>query len=126
MSCIVIVEDEGLIAADLAAVVQMHTGAEPMVVASVAEALRAVAEGCDFAFLDVNVLDGSTFEFARLLAGRGIPFAFTSGSRRSDVPADLRSEVFVSKPCKERELIAALDAGLGRNTARRGTAVGGR
>ena len=52
----------------------------------------------DAAFLDIDVLDGKTFEVAALLHERGTPFAFVSGSRPEDVPPPLRSVPFLPKP----------------------------
>lgn len=98
---VLIVEDEGLIAFDLARIVNQQIGAATMIVATVGDALRALGGGIDLCFLDVDVADGQTFELARLIKAQNIPFAFSSGTRQSSLPEDLRCEPFLSKPFSE-------------------------
>ncbi len=112
MAKILIVEDDGLIAADLADTVSEHTGAETIVVPSLAEAEPLTEAGLDFAVLDINVLGGNTYELARRLRALGVPFAFASGSRRNDLPADLQSCLFLAKPCRLADITEALDAAM--------------
>ena len=80
-------------------------------------ALRSVAaaekelESCefDFAFLDVNVIDGKTYGIAASLIDHQIPFAFMSGIiRRDDVPQNLRHAPFLSKPYRPAQIRAIL------------------
>ena len=62
-------------------------------------ARQAMAAALDFAFLDIEVTDGKTFEIARELRRRfGAPFVFVSGARPDRPPPDLRSAPFISKP----------------------------
>ena len=75
---------------------------------AIAAAPRRLADGLDFAFLDVDVSDGKSFDFARLLRDRGIPFAFVSASRPSDLPAALRDAPFIGKPFLEETIVVAL------------------
>ena len=99
MRRILIVEDDGLIAFDMAMVIEHLTGARTIIAHSVAQAKEELRTGVDFCLLDVDVLDGKTFDLARLLRERGVEFAFASGSSQSNVPDDLRREPFLSKPC---------------------------
>ncbi len=106
---ILIVEDEPIIAFDLAQVVEHKTGADVHIASSIAVALRML-EKIDFVFLDMNVVDGKTFDLARELTALGIPYAFTSASRRCELPSDLQGERFLSKPCTDGEIELALAA----------------
>lgn len=108
---IMIVEDEPLIAMDLAQVVSEKTDADIHVVSSAAAALRVLDE-TDFVFLDMNVVDGKTFELARKLSELGIPFAFISASRHCELPKDLQLKRFISKPCTDSDIDLALRCGL--------------
>jgi DNA-binding response OmpR family regulator len=50
------------------------------------------------AILDIDVVDGKTYELARRLRRRRTPFIFVSASRREEVPAELRAAPFIAKP----------------------------
>lgn len=104
---IIIVEDEPIIAFDLARVVEGKTAAEVHIVSSIAAALR-ILDHTDFVFLDMNVIDGKTFDLARELSSLNIPYAFTTASRRCELPRDLQGEHFMSKPCTDSEIDRAL------------------
>ena len=98
---ILIVEDDPMVALDLEGIVlgASEGQARVAVASSVSEARRVLsALAIDAAFLDIDVLDGKTFEVAELLHERGTPFAFVSGSRPEDVPPPLRSVPFLPKP----------------------------
>lgn len=96
---VLIVEDDPVVALDLEAIVTGVADAEVAVAHSVKAAQRAIGTAAfDAAFLDIDVLDGKTFEVARSLAALGIPFAFVSGARRDEVPAPLRQAPFLPKP----------------------------
>jgi DNA-binding response OmpR family regulator len=64
-----------------------------------------MAEPLDFAFLDIEVTDGQTFEIALELRRNEVPFVFVSGARPEALPPDLRGAPFIPKPF-ERHLIA--------------------
>ena len=112
MTHILIVEDDGLIAHHLASVVTRQTASFCTCVRSVEHAKRELAKAVDFVFLDVNVTDGQTFDLARLLRARRVPFAFASGLNVADIPADLDDVLFLGKPYSGRAVSAALIAGL--------------
>jgi DNA-binding LytR/AlgR family response regulator len=91
--------------------------AQVAITASVVEARRALAATVfDAALLDVDVVDGKTFELASMLDERGMPFAFVSGSRRDEIPPPLRHIPFVPKPYDP----AAVEQTLLARLARRG------
>jgi DNA-binding response OmpR family regulator len=111
---ILILEDDPFIALDLQMIVDGE-GHAATVCASVADARRRLDE-VDFALLDVDVRDGKSFGLGAALRAQGVPFAFVTGSRRGDIPADLRDAAFVAKPFRECEILACLP---GRPAARR-------
>ncbi|MDB5570075.1 MAG: Response regulator receiver protein [Hyphomicrobiales bacterium] len=104
---VLIVEDDPFVALDLESIVQDTAEVEVDVVASVAEARKHVS-GIDFAFLDIDVLDGAVFEVAELLRDRGVPFAFVTGAARACVPAPLRDAPFIPKPYKVWQISRSL------------------
>ncbi len=94
-----------MVALDLEAIVSGAADAEVAVANSVSEARQALGSAAfDAAFLDIDVLDGKTFEVARLLAERGTPFAFVSGARQEDVPPPLREVPFLPKPYDPQDI----------------------
>ena len=110
---ILIVEDDPFVALDLESIVQdalqgvlqdaLQGGAQDAAQADVAVALsvaeaRECLAGADFAFLDVDLIDGRVFEVARMLKARRIPFAFVTGAPRGDIPLHLRDAPFIAKP----------------------------
>jgi DNA-binding NarL/FixJ family response regulator len=96
---ILIVEDEALAALDLAAVIEQIVSAAIVSKPSVDSAIKTIREQpLDFAFLDVNVTDGETFEIAQILYRQHVPFAFVSGSNHDELPLDLQSVPFICKP----------------------------
>jgi DNA-binding response OmpR family regulator len=100
-----IVEDDPMVAIDIESILLGAADADVSVASSVRDACRALDErGFDAAFLDIDVLDGKTFELARFLAERGTPFAFVSGARREEVPAALREAPFLPKPYDPAEI----------------------
>ena len=98
---VMIVEDNPLIAFDLQLILESEGHEVVSVCDTVAEARRHLADAFDFAFLDVDLTDGKSFEVASALHDRHIPFAFVSASTRSEVPRHLRDVRFIAKPYKE-------------------------
>ncbi|MEN0074480.1 MAG: hypothetical protein AAGC69_08855 [Paracraurococcus sp.] len=94
-----------MVAIDIESILLGAADADVSVASSVRDACRALDErGFDAAFLDIDVLDGKTFELARFLAERGTPFAFVSGARREEVPAALREAPFLPQPYDPAEI----------------------
>jgi len=112
---VLIVEDDPMVALDLEAIVVGAADAEVAVANSVQEARRVLGDAAfDAAFLDIDVLDGKTFDLAQQLAERGTPFAFVSGARREDVPPPLRQVSFLPKPYDPQDIERSFLAGLAR------------
>jgi DNA-binding LytR/AlgR family response regulator len=105
---VLILEDEPLIALELEQIVLGLSAADIIVKASVAEARDALREPLDFAFLDVNVTDGHTYEVAHHLTEKFVPFVFVSASPPNQLPSELLHVRFIVKPFRrsqiEREL----------------------
>ena len=110
MQRILIVKDEPFTALDLEAIV---TAAMPAVVvkkASVASTKEVLDEPFDFAFLDVDVTNGKTYEIAQILGKKRVPFAFVSGSLPADLPPELRNAPFIPKPFRKQQIMTALQS----------------
>lgn len=115
MPTVLIVEDQPLIALGLRLVIMEATSADVLVVTTVDDAVPKLSERLDFALLDVNVGPDTSFDLARDLAARGVPFAFASGASRDLIPFDLRDAVFLAKPCSAHILIDAVRSALARS-----------
>jgi DNA-binding response OmpR family regulator len=104
---ILILEDDPFIALDLQAIVEGE-GHFASVCGSITKARRSADDDIDFALLDVDVRDGKSFEVASSFQDRRIPFAFVTGSRRSDIPAHLAGAAFLAKPFGEAAVLGCL------------------
>ncbi len=116
---ILVVEDIGLIAFDLAQTLE-DAGAIVIGPAGDLETAIQIAsrETLDGALLDVDLFGQRSFPVADVLIGRGIPFVFVTGE--SDVaawPGHLRNQPRVGKPAIPNILIGTL-RDLIRNKAR--------
>jgi CheY-like chemotaxis protein len=120
---VLIVEDDPFIAMDIETAVAEQFGdeVELIVVESVAQACRAVAGRLSCALLDIDVIDGKTFEVADALQKTGVPFAFVSGSAPHEVPKPLRQARFLRKPFSTREVATFVLSAIG-GLARKGIA----
>ncbi|MFB2550838.1 response regulator [Ensifer soli] len=86
---ILIVEDEMLLAMELESEVEAAGHEVVDVAGDSREAIRLIdAESPDFAFVDIQLIDGPTgIAVGRHLAGRGIPYVFVSGNLKR-IPED--------------------------------------
>lgn len=105
---VLILEDDPLIALDLQSIVEGRGHEVVGVCDTLAEGRIRLADGFDFALLDIDLSDGKSFDFASTLSERDIPFAFVSASRRSDVPAHLRGAHFIPKPYAEAAILRSI------------------
>jgi CheY-like chemotaxis protein len=117
-----VVEDEYLIAADLAASLQALGVEVAGPAASVAEALRLLEvdhDRLDGAVLDINLRHERVYPVADVLRARGVPFVFTTGYDASVVPSLYMDVPRCEKPVDERRLLQCLsDAKLGVDNLR--------
>lgn len=104
---ILIVEDEFLVADDIA---RYFAGLGASIlgpVSTVAEA-RSLVERADAAVLDIDLHGASVFPIADRLSERGIPFVFFSAYDRNVIPSRLDHVANLMKPADRRKIIAAL------------------
>jgi DNA-binding response OmpR family regulator len=116
---VLVVEDEAILAIDIA---EQLTQAGFLVIGpapSVAKALKLIMEvGCDVAVLDVNLRDETAEPIARELRSRRTPFLFLSAVSRDHLPSGFNDEMLLPKPARPAVLFAALQssiAGASRN-----------
>jgi DNA-binding LytR/AlgR family response regulator len=106
-----VVEDEYLIATDLAASLEM-LGIEVVGPAgSVNEALRLLERDghhLDGAVLDINLRNDRVYPVADVLRSRGVPFVFTTGYDASVVPEAYADVPRCDKPVDEQRLVRCL------------------
>lgn len=114
---VLVVEDEAILAIDIAE--QLTEAGFRVVgpVTSVAKALRTIAEeGCDIAVLDVNLRDETAEPVARELRSRRTPFVFLSAVAKQNLPSGFDGEVLLQKPTRPEVLVAALHDSLGKTS----------
>jgi CheY-like chemotaxis protein len=106
--CLLVVEDEYLIAADLTASLE-SLGVEVIgPAASVEEALGLVATDGNRlagAVLDINLRNERVFPVADVLTARGVPFIFTTGYDGAAVPAHYTGAPRCQKPVDNAQLL---------------------
>ena len=106
--CILVVEDEFLIAADIEDVIA-DAGGDSLAVPSVAKALAQVERGgFDAALLDVRLPDGDVFPVAEALEAKGVPIVFHSGHARHEECARFEGAQLLTKPVPPRTIVEAL------------------
>ncbi len=105
---ILILEDDPLIALDLQTIVEGEGHEVVGVFDALAEAREHLGDGFDFALLDIDVVDGKSFEIAAALLEKRVPFAFVSASRPSELPQNLRHARFIPKPFEEAAIVRSL------------------
>ncbi|OSZ69297.1 regulator [Sphingomonas sp. IBVSS2] len=101
-----IIEDEPLVALELAAILA-DAGVEVVGPAATAEHARAIVEGgrIDGALLDGNLQGASVEAIAAALDARGVPFAFVSGYGRDHLPAGFAGVPAIGKPFDPVEIV---------------------
>lgn len=117
---VLVVEDEWLIAAGIAEdlLAAGYEVAGP--VGSVREAVQLVeSETVDAALLDIHLHNESSFGIADVLASRDIPFIFSSGFSRHQIPPTHQGRSLLSKPLDIRLLLEELVAVTGGSAQRR-------
>jgi CheY-like chemotaxis protein len=106
---ILVVEDEFLIALDIAGVLEQAGLAVVGPAGTVGDALLAIErEVVHGALLDAHLAGEPVGRIADALKARNIPFAFVSGYGREQLPAAHRAAPLVKKPFTGRDLLAAV------------------
>ncbi len=106
---ILVVEDEFLIASLIETVLAQEGCCVVGPVSTLAKALEAAnTEEVDAALLDVNLAGKYVFPAAEALMRRDIPFVFLSGYGDTIIPRNRPDWQVLSKPFRNKELLAAL------------------
>jgi len=104
---VLVVEDNYLIATDLAEMLG-RAGAEVVgPVARIRDALDALDLLPDVASLDVQLGDETSFPIADELTRRGVPFVFATGTAK-DIPNAHRERTVCQKPVSDAVMLQAL------------------
>jgi DNA-binding LytR/AlgR family response regulator len=115
--CLLVVEDEYLIAVDLAASLEL-LGAEVIgPAASVQEALSFVetdGSRLDGAVLDINLRNERVYPVADSLMARGVPFVFTTGYDATALPISYACAPRCEKPVDKAQLVRWLSKSKAR------------
>ena len=106
---VLVVEDEPLIAFDVADHLR-EAGFEVVgPVASVSAALKLLeSEGCDLAVLDVNLGRETASPVADALRAKSLPFVALSGYSSEQVPEIFQQAPMLTKPVEPKKLVHVL------------------
>jgi CheY-like chemotaxis protein len=116
---VMIVEDEFIIADEIAMIVEGAGHAVIGPVASVEDASAMLAsDRPDFAIIDANLRGQSSSPLARSLAGMEIPFCICTGYRVDDLKPTFGEVPVIQKPVRDRVLLTVLDQALAGIEAR--------
>jgi CheY-like chemotaxis protein len=109
MPCVLIVEDETLVALDLQLQLEDHGFSCLPPASTVEAALETVASRTpDVGVLDANLNGTSSAPVAARLQQDGIPFVYVSGYGRAYLRENLPPAPLVEKPVRVAELVAVL------------------
>ncbi len=118
---VMIVEDEFIIADEIAMIIEGagHDVIGP--VASVEDAsARLATERPDFAIIDANLRGQSSAPLARSLAGMEIPFCVCTGYRLDDLKPTFGDVAVIQKPVRDKALLAVIEKAMAEIAARGG------
>jgi two-component SAPR family response regulator len=110
---VMVAEDSHFVALDLKKKIEKmgHSVLGPF--KSVGDTMAAVLEGrLEFAFLDVELMDGRSFKAAAQLNDMGIPFVFVTARTDLVEEAGFDPTKIVLKPFQQGDLKKALDFGM--------------
>ena len=103
---VLIVEDDYLIASQLAVAIQCDGFAVVGPVDTAGSAVRRIdEEALDGALLDIRLREGNAVDVARALRAHGVPFVIVSGYSRDTLPTELKDAPYIGKPMGQSELI---------------------
>ena len=114
--CVLVVEDEWLLADHIATILQRAGATVLGPVASVPEALALLEAGAvapDAATLNVKLEDHVSFPVADRLAELGVPYMFISANEMQGLPQRFHHRPLLAKPYTDPQVTAALTQLLG-------------
>ncbi|HKT76305.1 MAG TPA: response regulator [Sphingobium sp.] len=107
-----VIEDEPLVAMEIASILEDDADAIVTIAASADEALKLIRTGrFAAALLDGNLQGRPVDDVAAALARRNLPFAFVTGYGRESLPQDFQDRPLIGKPF-DRKLLLQCAAGL--------------
>jgi CheY-like chemotaxis protein len=110
---VLLVEDEGTVALLLEDMLEDFGCQLIASLARVGPALETVNNHpIELAILDVNVAGETSFDLARSLAARGVPFVFSTGYGNGGLPDDLTDRPVLTKPFSSSDLRSAIKDAL--------------
>ena len=113
---VLVVEDEALVAIDIADILSEAGFHIVGPAASVEKALKLIGEfGCDAAVLDMNLRGETAEPIAWELRLRQTPFLFLSAISKDQMPVGLDGEVLLPKPARPDVLISTLRSFLDKS-----------
>jgi DNA-binding response OmpR family regulator len=118
MTRVMIVEDDFIIADEIAAIIADagYTVVGPMGTIEEAEAQLSGPEHPDFVVVDANIRNRSSARLAHRLRDAGIPFCVCTGYRLDDLRSAFGEVTVVQKPVDRRALVSVIRAGLPGST----------
>jgi DNA-binding NtrC family response regulator len=107
---VLVVEDEYLLASDLAAALERESAEVIGPVPSVAQAMALIAARPDIelALLDVNLGGELVYPVADALAERGVPFLLLTGYEANAIPSRYESVPRLEKPVRTANVMLAI------------------
>jgi PAS domain S-box-containing protein len=106
---VLVVEDEAIIAIDMAAALEDAGFVVIGPVGSVYEAMSLLDEHvCDCAVLDINLAGETSAPLASRLLTQGIPFVTVSGNTQESISEEFSQSPFLSKPIVTSKLLSKL------------------
>jgi len=106
---IVILEDDYYQAQDCRELIERAGGKVIAISATFPDLSALLQEGrIDAVLIDINLGHGLSFDFARELKARGIPFVFLTGYDAAMLPEDLAGSGYLTKPADPARIMAAL------------------
>ncbi|HEX7108584.1 MAG TPA: hypothetical protein VF224_05025 [Aestuariivirga sp.] len=102
---VLILEDNNLLAENLADLVKADLGGEALITPSVEDAVKLIPDHIVLAYLDIEVLDGLSYPAAKKLMEHNIPIIFVSGSDQRILPIEFQKIPFLSKPTSMTKLV---------------------
>jgi len=112
---VLVLEDNFIIAMEAEDILK-SIGVQHVEIATNLDQARSLtdAQSFDFAFLDVNLGNETSFAFAEVLRARGTLFGFVTGYGESSIfPAGLRDIPRISKPFNEASMAGLLASAAG-------------
>jgi CheY-like chemotaxis protein len=110
---ILVVEDETLIALDVARVLEEVGCIVIGPVSTVADAMSRIADAAiDAAVLDVNLHAEKSLPIMDTLLTGNVPFVIVTGYARETLPPRFRDKPYLGKPFGHMDLVLALDGAL--------------